>query len=104
MVIALGQAFDERGGVDVASGLFDFRCTNSFFAEPDIGTDISGEEKDILLDDADAAAQLFGVPLANIETIDENFPFLNIVEAANEIDDRGLARTGGADECQALRE
>ena len=37
-----------------------------------------------------------GKPIADIETIDENFPFQNIVEAANEIDDRALARTGDA--------
>ena len=44
------------------------------------------------------AAQLLFVPLADVDAVDENRAALDVVEAAERRDDRGLAAAGGADQ------
>ena len=97
MPVAIGLAFDKGRGVDITGGLFDLSLANGRLAEPNIIADSARKEKDILLYDAYAPAQLFDMPLPHVEAVDENGPLLNVVETANEAYNSGLARTGGTD-------
>ena len=96
--VAFGQALNKGGGVDIAGGLFDLGLADRRLAEPDIVADISRKEKNVLLDNTDTPAQFFDMPFAHVEIVDENFPMLNIVEAADEVDYGGFAGAGGPDQ------
>ena len=95
---ALGEAFDKGRGIDVAGRALDLGVVDGVLAEADVAADIPGKQEHLLLDDADAAAQFRGVPLAHVAAIDEDFSALDVVEAAEQADDGGFARAGGPDQ------
>ncbi len=72
---------DKAIGIYIARSLFYALLVYALVAEADIVADIAGKEKDVLLYDADAFAQLFDVPLAHFESIDKNFSALNAIES-----------------------
>ena len=73
-------------------GLFDLVARSAF--KPDIGLDVSSEEKDILLHYANTTTQSLNIPLANIDSIDEDLPILDFVKATDQIDDCTLTSAG----------
>ena len=66
-------------------------------AETNIALYITGKKKYVLLHHTDTPSKRFEVPLANIDAIDQDRPALDLVKAADQIDDRALACTGRAD-------
>ena len=75
------QATDKTIGVYIVGGLFDLVARSAF--KPDIGLDVSSEEKDILLHYANTTTQSLNIPLANIDSIDEDLLILDFVKATD---------------------
>ena len=96
-VEALGQGADEVGEVHVFGGLFDVCVLNALGAEADISADGSAEQEWILKDDAEAAAQVGEVHFFDIDAVDSDGAFLDVVETHQQGDERGLAGAGVAD-------
>ena len=76
------------GGVEAAVG--------------DVLADGAGEEEDVLLDDADLAAEGGEGHVADIDAVDRDAAAVELVEARQEGGDRRLAGAGGADEGDGL--
>ena len=74
------------------------RVLNALGAEADIAADCAGEKKRILQDDAEAAAQVDEVHLLDVDAIDSDRAFLDVVEAEEQGNQRGLACAGVADD------
>src|SRR5450759_4522749 len=64
----------------------------------DVLGDRGAEQERVLRDDADVAAQLGGLPVAHVLTVDEHAAGARVVEARDEVGERGLAAAGMADE------
>src|SRR5690606_38606831 len=71
-------------------------------AEPDVVRDVAAEEEHVLEDEADAAAQLGERDAVDGYAIEEDLAVLRLVEAHEEVDERGLAGAGVADDGDAL--
>lgn len=78
-------------GVDGFRHRFDFFVGRIQSSKPDIVANRAGENKRILKDDADLAAQRFQLHVADIHAVDRDFPAGNVVEPAEQVDDRAFA-------------
>ena len=71
-------------------------------AERDVAGDVAAEEEDVLQHDADVAAQLPEVPLADVDTVDAHVAAAHVVETRQQLDERRLAGAGRADDRDLL--
>ena len=71
-------------------------------AQADVLEDVVGEEEDVLLDQADRAAEFGEVPFAHVDAVDQDSARGDVVKAVEQLDDGGLARAGGADDRDLL--
>ena len=62
-------------------------------AKGDVAADGAGEEKDILFDGRNLGAQGGQVPVAYVDAVDGNAPFIHIVGAVDQLGQRTLARS-----------
>ena len=98
-LITLRQLFDKRRDLRARAPLRRMRCfADARVAESNVGRDVAGKQKHILQHQTQVAAQLLLVPLADVDAVDQDRAALDIVEAAERGDDRGLAAAGGADQ------
>ena len=102
VLIGIGQFVDKPICVYIACGLFDLLATDVWLPQADIGFNISGKKKNILLHHPNAFAKFLDIPLANIDTIYQNRTPLNIVEPTDQIDHSTLARARRANQGQTL--
>ena len=102
MRVPVLQVADEAIGAYAPSSLLDLLSRNPRLAQADIALHVSGEEEDILLHHADMPPEFLDVPLADVDAVDQNRAALDLVEAADQIDDRTLARAGGAHQGDGL--
>ena len=70
--------------------------------EPDVAGDRAGEQVDVLQHQAEHARAARRGPLADVDAVDRDAPLLHVVEPQQQVDDRRLARAGGADDRHAL--
>ena len=75
---------------------------DALISESNIVAHAARKQKHILLHDADAFAQFLCVPLLYFYSIHEYFTALDGIETAQEVDDRGLARSPSLQPGQAL--
>ena len=71
-------------------------------AKGNILVDGPRKEENILFDGRDLRAQRIEIPVAHIDPIDQDAPFVHIVGAVDQLGQRGLARTGLADDRNRL--
>jgi hypothetical protein len=71
--------------------LADLRLVEVGAGETDVVQHVTGEEEDVLLDEADRAAQGLEVPFAHVDAIDEDAPGVDIIKARQQFDDGGFA-------------
>ncbi len=75
---------------------------NALRSQADVAADRAGEQKWILQNHAEAAAEIGEVHVFDIDAVDPHCAFLHIIEAQEQGDDRGLARAGVADDGDGL--
>ena len=97
-----GSAADEAVGVDGGDGALDVAARQRRPAQADVVGDAAREEIHVLQHQAADAAQLGEVELADVDAVDEDAPALDVVEAQQQADDRGLAGAGRADDADPL--
>ena len=68
-------------------------------AERDVVRDRAGEEKALLRDDPELATEGLLRDVAHVVVVDRDRAATRVVETSEELRDRGLARSGVADEC-----
>jgi CheY-like chemotaxis protein len=67
-------------------------------AVADVIGDCVGEKEGFLKDKADLTADGIELGVADVDAVDEDFPFLRVVEASEELDKRAFAGTGRANQ------
>src|SRR5713101_9636877 len=102
VVNSLGQPLDEFQRLRARERLPDFALAEFDTCQANVIEDISGEEEDILLKQADCAPELLQIPFAHVDAVDEDAARGDVVEARQELDYRGLARPGRADDSDLL--
>src|ERR1700686_3561171 len=99
---AFWEGFDEIGETDSTDRLLHGRAVDAGSAESDVRFNGAGEEKRILEDDAEEAAQVLEIDFADVDAIEKNLSTLDIVKPEQKRDQRGLAGAGMADDGQRL--
>ena len=101
-VVALRQGRHEivRGGD--ARRLFDLLARGIGMAERDVCRDGRAEQKALLKNEADVAAQLIEIEIAGVHTVDEHAPGGRIVETRDEAHQRAFSAARRADDGDAL--
>ena len=102
LVQALFQAVDELVGVDVAAGVHDLLIADALLTQQDVAADIAAEQEHVLQHLAEVAAQAADLDLLDVDAVDEDLSLLDIVIAADQGQDGGLARARGAHEGHGL--
>ena len=102
LVQALFQPGDEAVGIDIAAGFPHFLIGNAFLPQQDVAADVAGKQEHILQHLAEVTAQGRDPDLADIDAVDQNLALLDVVIAANEAQNGGLAGAGGADKGHGL--
>ena len=97
-VEAFGEVADEIGGAGGFEGGPEFFIGGVAFGEDEIFADAVIEEEGFLGDVAEGAAEGGFGDRVEFVAVDADGAFFVFVEAAEEIDDRGLAGAGGSDE------
>ena len=97
-IVLMRQAFNELVRSDDGGGVLDLLDRQAIFAERNIGLDVAGEQEHILQHHGDMFSQLFRGYVKNIDAVDENFAFLDVVEPAQQADDGCFPRSGVADD------
>src|SRR6266705_2493591 len=93
---------EERAEADFLESALDVGAVNPFRAETHVRFQRAGEEKGVLQNDAEMAAEILEVEAANVHTVEKDFAALNIVETQKMLDDGGLAGAGVADDGEGL--
>ncbi len=101
-VVAVGQRADEPVGVDGARGVHRALARNRRVAERDVVVDRPGEDVEILQHHADAAAQVAGVDVVQVDAVEEDLAVGEIVETPQQPDERALAGAGRTDDREFL--
>ena len=99
-VVALGQGLDEAVRVHGARGGA-HPLVRDRRAEADVGGDGPAEQVDVLEDERQRRAQPGGVEVPHVHAVQGHAALLHVVEAGEQADDRGLARSGGPHEGHA---
>ena len=95
---AFGKGLDEIGKPDFADGVFYGGAIDVRRAKANVGFDGAAEQKGILEDDAEQTAEILQVDFADVDSVEQDLTALNIIEAKQERDKRGLAGTGVSDD------
>jgi hypothetical protein len=85
-----------------ARGLLDLRRRGLGMAEGDVGRDGVGEEKALLENQADVAAQVVEVELAHVDAVEQHAAGGRVEEARDQAHQHALARAGRAEDGHAL--
>ena len=102
LVQALLQTADEFVCIHIPAGIPDHLVRDVLRPQEDVAANISGKEEHILEHLAEMAAEGRNFDLPDIDAVDENLSLLNVVIAADEGQDGGLAGAGGAHEGHRL--
>ena len=97
-IVGVGQAEDELVGAGGAGGGDDLLPRGVRPAVGDVLGHRAVEQKRLLQDDADVAAVFLDGEGADVRAVDQDGPLGDVVEAADQVDDGGLARPAGADQ------
>ena len=97
LVKSRGELVDDLVCIDVAACLHYLVVGDVVLAEKDIALDRSREEKYVLKHLTEVTAERGDLYLADIYAVNEDLALLNVVVAADEGEDRGLARARLAD-------
>jgi len=89
-----------RGG-GAGSG-FDFFLRSTGPPEGDVVADRAAEKRGLLQHNADLAAQAGDGHIADVPPVDRDPPLGDVVEARDQVDDRGLAAAGRAQQSHRL--
>ena len=90
-LIAVGLGHDEIVGVGRTGGRHDVLKRGAGPAVADVLGNGAGKEHRLLQHDADLRAQVAQVDFADVDPVDRNGPVIDVVEAGDEVDGRGLA-------------
>ena len=101
-VVAVLERHDELVGADGVRGGADLLARRVGPAEGDVLGDRAAEQKALLRDDAELAAQRRLRDVAQVVAVDEHRAARRVVEARDELGDRRLAGAGRADERDGL--
>gem|GEM_PF-6230609 len=85
------QTVDEFICIHIPAGSHDFLITDAFLTQQDIAADIAAEEEYILQHLPEMLAQTADLDLLDIDAVNQDLAFLNIIVAADQGKDRGLA-------------
>ncbi len=96
------QLIDEVIGVDIAAGLLDLVIRDPLQPQQDIGADGAREQEHVLQHLPEVAAQGGNTVATDVPPVNEDLTLLDVVIAADQGQDGGLSRTGGADEGHGL--
>src|SRR5205814_7112632 len=102
-LVALWELLDELVRVDEARRVSHLLVGDRRVVQADVRRDRPGEDERVLEDDADMLANAGLAELTQVVAVQEDAALLNVVEARDEADDRGLPRPGRADDGDALR-
>ena len=91
LVQPLLQAVDEPVGIHIPAGFHHLLVGHILLAQQDVAADIAGEQEHILQHLAEVTAQGGDLDAADIDAVDEDLALLDVVIAADEAEDRGLA-------------
>ena len=91
-VVAVRQGGDEVVGRGDLRGLFDLGERRLGMAEGDVGRDGVAEQKCLLKDEADVPPQVVEIEIAQVVAVEQNPPARRIVKAAEQRQQRRLAR------------
>ena len=101
-VESLRQRIEEGAEADFEKSALDGGAVDAFGAEADVGFERAGEEKWVLQDDAELAAQGVRVELAEVDAVKQDLAALDFVETQKQLDDGGFAGAGVADDGDGL--
>src|SRR5690606_30188113 len=94
-VVAVVELADELGGLRVFGRPYDGVAAGLLpEAEGDVLGHRAGEQHDVLLDGGDLGAQRVEVPFAHVDPVDQDAAGGDVVDARDELGQRGLARAG----------
>ena len=101
-VVALRQRTDENGGGGVLGRPFDLGVGGVGPAEADVVAHAHAEDRGVLRDQCDVAAQLRRIGVGQPHAVERHRAGLRIVEAQYQVEDRALAGAGGPDDRDLL--
>jgi len=87
-----------KSQADFADGVFYGGAIDVRRAKANVGFDGAAEQEGILQDDAEEAAEVLKVDFADVDSVEQDLTALNIIEAKQERDKRGLAGAGVSDD------
>src|SRR5437660_4827911 len=96
------QLLDKVRGIQVFGSLADLFISNTLLVQANIAGNGSREDKRVLQDRSHVLAQLLLSYLVHVDPIDQNSPFLDLVEARDETNQGGFARVGCANDGHAF--
>ena len=102
IVQTLLQLVDKAIGIDIAAGLHNLFVGNAFLTQQNIAADIAGKQEYILQHLTEMPAQRGYLDLADINAVDQDLTLLNVVIAADQAENGGLAGAGRAHESHRL--
>ena len=85
-------------GVHVTAGLHDRLVVHAFLAKKDVAADSAREKEHVLKHLTEVTAERGYLDAADIDAVDKDLTLLNIIVAANQGQNGGLTRSGGANE------
>ena len=101
-VVAIRQRADEAVAVGALAGLDDLLARGVRAAVGDVLSNRALEQPGLLQDHCKELARLRPGHLGGIPAVNADLAGLNVVEAHQQVDDRGLARAGGTDDGDLL--
>ena len=100
--VAVRQPLDERLGVHRARRAAHALVVDRRVAEADVVGDRAREQVHVLQHQAEQPAHVGEIELADVDAVDRDPAARHVVEPQQQVDQRRLARAGGADDADAL--
>ena len=95
-IICPRHSFDKGVRIDDFCGMLDILQRNIFIVQRNIALNIPCKQEHILLYLTDSPSQHISINVFDVDAVDENFPFLNIIISTDQIQDGRLTGTGSA--------
>ena len=102
LLIPVGQPLDEPVGPDEGGGLFDLLQRHVRVVERQVALDRAGEEEHVLQHEPDVPPEMAQRKIADVDAIDQDLAFLDVVETQQQADDGRLPPARSADDGRAL--
>ena len=102
LVQTLFQLGDKGIGIDIAGSLPDLLIRDTLLPQEDVTADITGKKEHILQHLTEVLPEIRNFDPLDIDAVDQNLALLDVVIAADEAENGGLAGAGGADEGNGL--